>query len=96
MDFNVGEQTSNVDRRSESRSERGPAARLCRRALSVTWFLFAWILASAGIGLLYSMSVKAEFVARVDILIEPQSVSIYGSNGERRFRASRKKFRLFG
>ena len=46
------------------------------------WFLLAWILVSAGAGLWYAMAAKAEFVAKVDVLIEPQQIARSGLHGQ--------------
>jgi uncharacterized protein involved in exopolysaccharide biosynthesis len=40
------------------------------------WVLLAWILLWSGLGLAYTISVKPEFVAKVDILIEPQHIAV--------------------
>ena len=39
------------------------------------WLLLAWILFWATASLLYAMSMKAEFVAKVNVLIEPQQIA---------------------
>jgi uncharacterized protein involved in exopolysaccharide biosynthesis len=49
------------------------------------WILVAWILACAVAGLAYAMSMKAEFIAKVNVLIEPQQIVTSGPRGERRY-----------
>jgi uncharacterized protein involved in exopolysaccharide biosynthesis len=49
------------------------------------WFLLAWILLWAGIGLFYAMVVKPEFVAKVDIAIEPRHMANDGPEDERHY-----------
>ena len=46
------------------------------------WILVAWILASAVAGLAYAISAKAEFVAKVDVLIEAQHIATIGPQGQ--------------
>ena len=51
--------------------------------LHFRWILLAWILACAVAGLAYAMSAKAEFIAKVDVLIEPQQIPISRPRGQR-------------
>jgi uncharacterized protein involved in exopolysaccharide biosynthesis len=49
------------------------------------WFIIAWMILWAAIGLGYVMSVKGEFLAKVDILLEPRHIANDGPEDLRHF-----------